>query len=89
MEVLVENQVARRFLGLSQAAWRLWVKWVLVTTMVGFLGVVGLVAAVMSAVVYVSALAVVFGVLVGPAQWMLLHKHVPRAGRWVLATAVG
>ena len=85
----MENQVARRFLGLLQAEWLLWIMWVLATTAVGFLGVVGLMfgAIAESAVVY--ALAVVFGVLLGTAQWMLLHKRVPRAGQWVWATAVG
>jgi hypothetical protein len=87
----LENQVAvqRRFLGLSQAEWWLWVKWVLVTTVVGFFGVAGLTLGVMGGVVYTSVLTVVFGVLVGTAQWRLLRKHVPQAGRWVLATAVG
>ena len=31
----------------------------------------------------------VLGLAVGLAQWLLLRRHLPRAGWWVLATAVG
>lgn len=58
----------------ARVVWRFWFQWVLVTAVSWAVGVLG---------------GVLFGAVVGVAQWLVLRRHIPRAGWWVLASTVG
>jgi hypothetical protein len=45
--------------------------------------------AVLNGAVIVAVSGAVFGASVGIAQWLVLRRQVSRAGRWVLASAIG
>ncbi len=62
-----------------------WLLWVLASTVAVFV-LVGVFADV---VVGVGVGMLLFGVLVGIAQWLVLRRQVSSAGLWVLASTVG
>lgn len=88
------------------SAWGLWSRWVIANSLgevlglgiAGGLGVAlfSLLSAVLSVPAVATAIAMVLGgtlegALVGVAQWVVLHRYIPRLPwrQWVLATAAG
>ena len=71
--------------------WRFWVLWVLATNLGFFPGrVLGqALAATLSEPLASSVVAVSFAMPVGFLQWLVLRRHLPRSGSWILTTSVG
>ncbi|UCC63177.1 MAG: hypothetical protein JSV36_20970 [Anaerolineae bacterium] len=75
--------------------WAIWPWWVLLSAVGGGVGfALGLTAAEAASWILARPVfeAVVYGILgtsVAILQWLVLRAHVPRASRWVLASAVG
>jgi hypothetical protein len=78
-EVAMAEDVEHRQVERLRFSWRLWLCWVLVTAWGLLVGS------------FVGGLegGVVGGVLAGVLQWLMLRRHIPRAGWWVLATTLG
>ena len=77
--------------------WAFWLWWVLASTLGGAMGfavaavalwAIGGGSAVRSSLAPVGIFAVIGGVA-GIMQWLLLRDHIPQAGWWVVASAVG
>lgn len=70
--------------------WQTWLFWVLASTL-GWAGGLGLLLLLLGLHDRVSALIglVIFGAVVGLAQWLILRWQIPRAGWWVASSALG
>ena len=88
----------------SQVGWGFWLQWVLASTVGCFLGfliafildmlTILIVEDVIESGVLVvllssSMLGAALGSVVSGMQWLVLRRHVYRAGRWVLASTAG
>ncbi len=75
---------------LQRRGWVLWILWVLASTASWAVGLI-LFRALFGTDSAVSQLLglLLFGGLVGLAQWFILWQHIPRSGWWVLASTAG
>ena len=71
--------------------WRFWLLWVLATNLGFFSGRwLGQALATTFSEPFASGVfAVSFALPVGLLQWLVLRRHLPRSGSWVLTTSVG
>ncbi len=77
----------------ANVGWRTWLQWVLASAVSGAvtMTVTGdlVRAGSADAAVVVAVFGLLIGVSLGITQWLVLRRQVPRAYRWVLASALG
>ncbi len=77
----------------TRVGWRIWLGWVLASTAGGAVTMAVTGALVRGGSPNASAVAAVFGSLIGAlpgiTQWLVLRRQIPQAHMWVLASAMG
>ena len=75
----------------AHLGWKFWLRWLLATTAGWAVGLAILVSLPQTATpaLVEGILFVLSGTLAGVLQWLLLRRHIRRAGWWVLVSAAG
>ena len=77
----------------AHMSWRTWLQWVLASAVSGAVTMTVTGALVRAGSADAAVVVAVFGLLIGVSlgitQWLVLRPQVPRAYRWVLASALG